>query len=177
MNKHELLAAYLDTQFHFVLGGGPFVTVPVSVEQETADFLGYPRVISDSLPALLGNEVAQVWVITAENPKSAGSSTREENDHRNDELRSALERHGLMWHAARGQSPDGQHGEESFFLPSLHTENQTTLEMLVKRLARQFEQNAIFRFIDFEQILVGVLDPYFSGVRPYLIRTASDLGN
>jgi len=160
MTDDELLDAYLSTRIHFVTGEGDIVeTVPED----------FPGGLEVTMAEAFGLDVSEVWCVSAENPRSQEVSDAD-NIARNQALDELLREMKLPFLYGFGEAPDGSYSESTTLVGLRDDANIARHRDALIVIARQFEQNAVFRFIGFTQELVPVVNNLFIGRVGYRLR-------
>jgi hypothetical protein len=164
----DLLAAYIATEVHFL--DADAVTCRTGA---TGDTPGFGK--RTDLVAAVDSSYVDAWVITAENPYG-----RQTNPEANRAFTAALGWDivlaGFTCDTVECSSPSGDWSETSFLIFGKTDNHSAELASLVLRLARKYEQNAVFHFINGKQVVVPVLDPRFHGSREYTIEYSNQGG-
>lgn len=134
LHGEELLRVYQETVISFKAADGRKVSL-----QPTES----PAPQRDSLETIKPG-CYDAWVFTAENPKSALLSAKE-NRARMRELAKDLDKRGRDYQHAVGSSPNGDWSEESFIIWSRNQKESESIERQLEVLAEIYEQNAYFR--------------------------------
>ena len=156
MSENDLLQLYLSTEVHFVGRDG--------VLYKTAARNGSTE--GPNVSQMLAENAIDAWVITAWNPLSTEREP-DLNELENAELRAALVSHGFSPIEAEGRAPDGTWAESSFLVWASDETECMQLRALITVAAHRYRQNAVFRFIGNQQLLVPMLDRRFEGARSY----------
>lgn len=116
-----------------------------------------------------GENIQDLWVITAENPYSEQLSP-DENFLRQQSLLTELSERGIDVLDALCSSPDGSWSELSFAVP-VNTELVKQTHELIHQLARDFGQNAVFKISPTVLSVISTLGDYQSDKSEVLFET------
>lgn len=152
LHGDELLRAYQETVISFKAADGRNVSLqPTASTASTRDLLGTLKPGS-----------FDAWIFTAENPKSALLSTKE-NKARMRELAKDLGKRSWDYQPAVGSSLDGDWSEQSFIIWSRNKKESESIERHLEMLAEIYEQNAFFRLFKSQRFICTGLSTNVKG--------------
>jgi hypothetical protein len=144
---------------------------------ELADHRGHYWRITPTL--LEGDDASRVlsphseaFILTAENPESAGQFSPEENAAATASLAHELDHASVVVRACPGYSLESDHVEPGFALLA-NPDDAPALRDYTMSLARSYRQNAIFHLTSRGLGLIGVLRPELQGFREVQITPSS----
>ena len=119
--------------------------------------------LDSTLPS---EQIADCWIITAENPFSQ-SFDPVDNELRTKALREDLESYAIDFNYAEARANEGEWKEQSFVLWSKQRKNGLVTKNLLVALAGKYLQNAIFEYSSGTMTIVPALNTEVGGSRTY----------
>ncbi len=118
---------------------------------------------------LFGNSL-DVWIITAQNPESAGALLGDNGVEIMLRLESDLINYDIHFERVECGSPDRTHLEKSL---ALQTKTDSDVDF-IRDLARKYMQNAVFRFRGERQQVVSTIGQEFTGETVYEVNDSRE---
>jgi len=158
------------------LSGLSILYLSTTVTIKSDDLFGTEYIVLSPLEALPGHsllesslpsqQVADCWIITAENPFSQ-SFDPADNELRTKALREDLESHAIYFTDAEARATEGEWKEQSFVVWRKQRKNGLVIKNLLVALAGKYLQNAIFEYSSGTMTIVPALNTEVGGSRTY----------
>ena len=122
-------------------------------------------------PAVVLAPFSHAFILTAENPESAGDYTPEQNAAATNALAADIAARGIPYRPCPGYGFDVDHVEHGFALLATDDTASEVREIALE-LAHSYRQNAIFHLSDAGLGIIGALRSEMSAVRPVRLSRA-----